>query len=269
MIGVGIVAFNRPAYLRRLLASLAAQTEKDGAQYHLFLDGAVNKWSGKRYAYQHEIDQCTRLFARAELPAKWVTLRGSNVGVGVNTLEAIEELTATYERVILMEDDVVLSPHWLRLACILFEDMPAAAFSFSPGFKRAGTDRGAMVSRRSYMWCECFTADRWGKVRETYLDFYNKFIADRDYYSRDLDAIREWHRVHGIDEKVTSQDAGRLTAITVNGLNRYQCAVNRAYGIGKNGIHFSPDLYAFEQFAKQTPFIFDDDATREGFVWDD
>ena len=41
MIGIGIVSFNRPHYLKQLLASLEAQVDVPALSWHLFQDGAV------------------------------------------------------------------------------------------------------------------------------------------------------------------------------------------------------------------------------------
>jgi len=45
--------------------------------------------------------------------------------------------------------------------------------------------------------------------------------------------------------------------------------VNRAIGVGQNGIHFTPQKFHEMGFENQTPFVFDSDAAIEGFVWDD
>ena len=164
---------------------------------------------------------------------------------------------------------MVLSPYWFRMARVLYEQMPANAFGFSPGFKRYGVDYNRLVSPRHHFFCDCFTAEKWALVNDTFEDFYQRFIADRDYYDRDDDGIRAWHKGHGQNEYVTSQDGARLTAIKAAGLKRYQMEVNRAYYVGEKGIHFTPELYTQGNFKMQTPFIFNEDATREGFVWDD
>ena len=269
MIGVGVLAFRRPSYLRRLMASLEAQTDKGNFDVHLFLDGATNPFSGKTYAKQESIDECKRVYMAAKIPNRCMHIHGKNVGVGVNSFEAIQKLTSSYERVMLLEGDVVLSPHWMRMARTLFDEMPGDAFSFSPGFKRIGDDPNEMLARRTYMWCECFKAKAWERVLPFYLTFYEQFIVNQDYYDRDLDAIREWHKSWGYEEVVTSQDGGRLTAIKTAGLKRYQCAVNRAIGIGQYGIHFSPERFKAMEFDRQKLNILPDDATREGWVWND
>jgi len=277
VIGVGIVAFNRPKYLRRLLMSLEMQTDLHGCDFHLFLDGAVNQTSGVQYAYQKDIDACERLFDRARLPNKHIHKQEHNVNIGIASLEATDTLASTYERIMQLEDDVVLSPDWFRLARILYDELEERpdVYSFNPGFRRCGqhADDTANLGRISYtwnhMWCECFTADRWARIRDYYME-YHAYIVEEDYVERLDGPMGEFFDSLGMREGLAcSQDGGREMAIVRNGMRRAQCAVNRALGIGKEGIHFTPALYDEMGFAQQVPFMFKSDAARKGFKWDD
>jgi hypothetical protein len=78
-LGVGVISFNRPGYLRRVLASLEAQTQVDDAEYWLFQDGAVNRFSGVPHGKQEDVEACRALFDRARLPNKHVTHWPDNV----------------------------------------------------------------------------------------------------------------------------------------------------------------------------------------------
>ena len=150
-LGVGVISFNRPGYLRRVLASLEAQTQVDDAEYWLFQDGAVNRFSGVPHGKQEDVEACRALFDRARLPNKHVTHWPDNVGVAINSLEALDTLSDNYARVILLEGDAVLSPHWLRLAGLLFDDLAERpdVFSVNPGFRSEGPDADAVrIGRR-------------------------------------------------------------------------------------------------------------------------
>jgi len=277
-IGVGIIAFNRPQYLRRLLASLEMQTDLSGCDFHMFLDGAVNPVSGNRYAEQKDIDACARLFEHARLPNRTIHRQERNVNIGIASLEATDTLASTYERIMQLEDDVVLSPDWFRLARLLYDEleMHPDVYSFSPGFRRAGahsedaTNLGRIAYSWHHMWCECFTADRWERIRPEYME-YHAYIVKPDYLERPDGIVRKFFDGLGgmPPDLACSQDGGREMAIRRNGMCRAQCAVNRALGIGKYGIHFTPRIFAKMGFAQQTPFMFASDATREGFEWDD
>ena len=274
MIGVGIVSFNRPYYLRRLLKSLMAQTELDNAEFHLLQDGAVNMFSKKRRAQEFDIGACVKLFDQARLPSKLVHRQEHNVGVGINQREGIGWLSETYERIMIIEDDVLLSPHWLRLARILFDEMETQpdVFGFSPGFRRmcdmgdSYPNMGYMEQTKQHLWTECFTAQNWWRIQEHMAPFY-ALIADCDYNYRPRETISALHLGRGAPKGDTSQDWARVVAIELSGMQRMQCTVNRGFSIGRTGINFNNSYYEGLHLGEQAPYIFDDDATREGFEW--
>jgi hypothetical protein len=272
-IGVGILSFNRPAYLRRLLASLEAQTDLIGADFWLFQDGAVNRYSGLRYAQDADIQACLKLFARSRLDCKWSVVHERNVGIAINAFEALEELAGNYERVMLLEDDVVLSPHWLRLVRLLYTDLAERphVFSVSPGFLRSGDDEAAVVYGWPHHWCECFLSERWREIRAYYLEDYYPHVAECDYLQRDSKAIDAAYArlgvVGGPDGLARSQDGGRELAMQRAGMTRAKLVVNRAIGIGQEGLHFTPWHFHALGFDQPGPFVHPGDAAREGFVW--
>ena len=273
-LGVGIIAFKRSHYLRRLLKSLEVQTELGGVDFHLFQDGAVNKYSGLAYANECEIAQSVKVFERAKLPNKKMHRREHNVNVGINNFEAREYMTERYDNVMMIENDVVLSPHWFRLAKILYTEMPDDVFSFSPGFMRQCEKRDIDQNLNSvtapesfHFWCECFTPEKWHRIRPLYLDFYNLFIRGIDYQRRNSQHIRDWHTEHGYPCNVTSQDAAIQTSIWISKMKHACCAVNRGMGIGGVGLHFRAPLFEKCGFAQQTPYAFDSDAERDSFKW--
>ena len=186
-IGVGILAFNRPQYLRRLVKSLEMQTDLHDVDFHLFLDGIVNQASGIQYAYQKDVDACEQLFERARLPNRHIHKNKHNVNIGIASLQVTDMLVDNYELIMQLEDDVVLSPDWFRLARILYgelEDHPDT-YSFSPGFHRYEThskdaaNLGRVVYDSHHMWCECYTPDRWRRIRDYYME-YHALIVEPD-----------------------------------------------------------------------------------------
>ena len=273
-LGVGIIAFNRPQYLRRLLCSLEMQTDLSECDFHMFLDGAVNPVSGIRYARQKDIDACARLFERARLPNKHVHIRDVNANIGIASFDATELLTSTYERIMQMEDDIVLSPDWFKLARILYGELEEHPdiYSFSPAFKRVHPKRedaqhmDGVNYAWHHMWVECFTAVRWKRIRPEYLE-YHEIISKDDYLERMDGPVAELYVRKGIPPIACSQDGGRDMAIRLNGMQRVRLDVNRAIGTGQRGMHFHPQLFHDLGFDTATPFMFADDATREGFVW--
>jgi len=257
-----------------LLKSLEKQTDTQ-ASYFLFQDGAVNPWSHRRKSRDKNISECLNYFDRADIPNKQSHLRDGNIGVAYNIKGAFDTMAKDYERIMMVEDDVLLSPHWLKMAHSLFEQMeqrPHIA-SFSPGFRRlcdmADTNDKLNTIQETvqHMWCECFTAKTWEKM-QPHLAPYYELVTGIDYMMRDDDPIIELHKSRGSKETGTSQDVARVVAIELLGMKRAQCTVNRGMSIGRQGIHFDNERYIKYKLGEQTPYIFDADATREGFDWE-
>jgi len=273
-IGIGIVSFDRPGCVRRLLASLEQQADLDGVDFHLYQDGAVNRYSDVAWGDPDAIAQSVRAFERAQLPRKTPHLRDENVGVGINQYEAYEFMADKYEWIVMLEDDVVLSPHWLHLVRVLFGELEQRpdVFGFSTGFKRTcGIEQiGERLDRVEYgwphWWCIAFTADRWRRIRPYFLE-YHALIEGIDYTARDHSAIRDLFRYHGWPQNATSQDGGKDMAVHAAGMRRAVLTVNRGISTGRHGMHFNPKRFKRMGFEGQTPYIFGGDAYREAFQW--
>ena len=274
MIGVGIVSFNRPYYLRRALKALEAQTELDNTEFHLLQDGAVNLFNRKQYANDFDIAKCVKLFDKARLPGKQAHVQEHNVGISINQREGIDWLSEHYEQIMIIEDDALLSPHWFRLARILFghyQDCPEV-FGFTPGFRRLCDKDAIMDSLDSvqpttqHMWTECFTSDAWHKIQPGMTPYY-EMVNHSDYGKRPVAKIQELHKSRGIEERAVSQDAARVVAIKLAGMVRMQCTVNRGLCIGRQGVHFDGNWYDMYHLGEQVPYVFESDGAREGFDW--
>jgi hypothetical protein len=124
-----------------------------------------------------------------------------------------------------------------------------------------------------HMWAECFLAERWHAIRPYYIEDYWPHVAQVDYFQRDLDAINAVYAARGVhggpDGLAWSQDGGRQLAMMRAGMRQAFLEVNRAIGIGREGIHFTPAQFTAAGFDHPGPFIHASDATREGFAWND
>jgi len=279
-LGVAIVSFDRPHYLRRLLGSLAQCEGAEEVGFHLWQDGAVNRFSGRRWAKDADIAASVRAFERSGLPHREAHVQRENVGIAINQFEAYEWMTARYRYVLVIEDDVVVSPYWLRLCQALCWQLETDGkgpswldvFGFSLGFKRncgraeIQSKLGCVQFGTPHWWGECFASANWERIRPHFMEYY-ALVRERDYRDTPHGEITELWRRKGWRQMATSQDGGKDMAVHSEGLKRAVCVVNRGISIGRQGLHFTPDRFAALGYEDQVPYVFEEDAGREGFEW--
>lgn len=103
-----IIAYNRPHHLSQLLESVKACARLDECDVHIFCDGAKCEQDEKQVA-------ATRSVVRAwanEHDAR-VVERNENIGLARSIVSAVTELCDVYGRVIVLEDDLVVSSDFI------------------------------------------------------------------------------------------------------------------------------------------------------------
>lgn len=106
---VAVFAYKRAAHLRRTLASLAANPEAPSTDLHVFCDGA------RRPEDEPGVQSVRALVAGLRgFRSVRVVQRPANLGLARSIIAGVGEVLAAHERVIVVEDDLLLSPHFLR-----------------------------------------------------------------------------------------------------------------------------------------------------------
>ena len=272
-IGIAIISFNRPARLQQLLVSLERQAHLGNVGFHLFQDGAVSAFDGKERANPDDILRSIAVFKDAQLPKRVMHIRPTNVGVGIAQFGAYEYMTAHYEYVIVLENDVVLSPHYLRLARVLFGQIGDRddIFSFSLGFRKVCPKEEArdhlheMRFGTAHWWGEGFLSERWREIRPHFMEYY-ALIRGVDYRKRPSAEIHALYQRKGWTQTATSQDGGKDMAVHASGKGRIVAVVNRGVSTGMEGEHFRQEEWLRMGFHQQEPYVFEEDATLEEFV---
>lgn len=266
-----IFAFNRPRYLKRCLDSIATNTELDQWEPHLFLDGAVNKFSGRIVTPPENVFNCLAL-AKAHPLKPIVHLRDHNFGVALQQYDAYNVLQAEgYRWVSVLEEDVIISPHYLRICRLLmpFLDIDELAFSATPAFLRHRCAPEDIKKKLSHVelggnpWIG-YMADleKWNLLK-TVFNEYMAMVNTVDYKFRPHLKIREWFKTKGWPNKASSQDGGKEASIRALGMRRYRTRVNRGFYIGEEGTHGRKHQYDSQGWARHIPFVHDGDATVE------
>jgi len=270
-IGVGIVSWNRPQYLKELLSSLE-KNELDDLDFHLFQDGHICKFTGVEKTKESLIKESVKLFEKSKLPNKKLHMQKKNVSVAINQFEAMRFLMTNYEQFIFLENDVVVSKNFFGLMKRIltqFEDDGQIA-CVSPGFRRKcyeeDTDYFAnkLMLTDGHFWAEACWSKKWKLVEDEFMAYYN-IVQHRPYNQRNDVAIKALFKRSGIKRAATSQDNGKDWAILKSGMRRARFIVNRATGIGDHGIHSTPAKMKKMGDGHNSIYEFEDEVEFESF----
>lgn len=246
------MSFNRPDYLEAVLKTLVRQADAELVQrpIALFQDGSMNPFSGQRRAREEDITRCEKLF-REYLPTGVVHSSRDNLGIALNFERAekyvFEELSA--DAAIFLEDDLVLSPHYINsldhLIGVALNDERIGHVAVY-GDHRAGLSQ-QMKSPEAYVllehnWGFGLTRRQWARNRQ-YVDQYLNIVKNCDYTLRDNNAIRNLYEAWHMRPPGNSQDVTKTLACCVTGAVKLNTNACLGKYIGAKGIHMNQQWY--------------------------
>jgi hypothetical protein len=253
---VVIFGFDRPHYLDRLCAGLAAQMQlrPDPARVFLMLDGAVSRRTGHRYASRAKLAESEAVFRR-HFPEGEVHAARHNLGIADNVLRgqrhAFETLGA--EIAWFFEDDLEPGPLYLaaleamRRATQPHADRVAFFAAYGdPKAPAAGPEVG--WTALGHLWGYGLRAGAFRRVQEQ-LAWWWPLIRANDYPARNrLRTLRMMRaREHAVPGD--SQDAIADLACWELGLAKLNSTVSFARYIGPEGENFTPHVFEAMGFA--------------------
>ena len=250
---IAVISFNRPHYLRAVLHSLRTQiSERD--EIVLFQDGAVNIWSGRVKATSETIQWCIDIFQEI-IPWGTVAASEDNIGIALNYERAENYMFKALGRpyAVFLEDDLVLSPHYLAVIRSLLD---IARLDYRVAYVSAYGNMWASLEEQKQRRKELqHMHENWGfaMTREAWLQerpFRKQYLAllnGRDYLERDSSRILDFYERRGW-KTLSSQDAARWIASLELGKVRITTFACHARYIGEYGQHSNPDAYYRSKF---------------------
>jgi hypothetical protein len=248
-----VFSFDRPEYLSQALASLSAELARSHipADVFLFQDGAVNPFSGTRYADDANISACMSTFKKI-FPSGNILYSPDNLGVGLNYDRAERFVFDTLKAPIacFFEDDLLLESGYLTL---LEKLMNFALQNDHVGMVSCygaahSTKKVEQISRKQHFahmghsWGFALTRRHWLK-RQPALIPYMEMISKVDYRLRPDDAIGGWRAGLGFSRTPTSQDDCKNIISLKQGVARLTTFANFARYIGVRGVHMTEEEY--------------------------
>jgi hypothetical protein len=268
-IALGISCWNRPQYFQQLIKSLESNVlGLENIDSHLFIDGNACAFTNEKLTEQKLIDECIATWDKALLPHKQIHKRFLNIGTGIHQYEMMQFLTNVYEKIIFLEDDVVVSPNFVAIMKNLLNKYESdnSIFSISPSFKlmckpnETEKYKNVMKFSEGHFWAEAIWSHKWKRILPKYLEYIN-IIYERPYRSRDSQRIKDLFIRGGRGMLATSQDNAKDWAISQTEMKRARLVVNRATGIGDEGIHSTKAKLAQSGDGHNQIYVFNDDPT--------
>ncbi len=272
-----LLGFNRVDYFQQTLSALEANSAAHECDLHVYLDGGEK-------ARQSEL---VELVKSSTFENPNFVLRKENWGIGRHLIDARRTLfdSLSYERVILLEDDMLLAPSYIQTVIDLsdwsqqFSDV-GTVMAYNINHDSAELQSGQMshvVATNRHFWGYAMTREVWDIIKHIIYDFERKYLSKNTYRDRSHFRIR-WMFMRSVMSKKrnirqgknlippecltppfpriprkspTSQDAITALALWHHGFGRITTRVSRAEYIGVEGFSFSPKLYADFGFENQ------------------
>ncbi|MND76512.1 hypothetical protein D3C80_681600 [compost metagenome] len=252
-----IIGFNRAEYLERVLHSLATQeVNVSDRGVYFFQDGAVNAYSGIRYADDNDLASCRDLFLKY-FPSGIIHASEKNIGICENfdRAESFVFNELKVEVAYFFEDDMLLSPFYVEA---LDRVWVAVSQSDRIGYFAAYGDHQATKSEQEnrirdlikleHHWGFGLTRRHWLEMKERLSGYYD-IVVGKDYRQRDQAAIRKWQISLGYAHDAISQDGAKALATNLLGRTRVMTFACWAKYIGEVGSHWNEKTYRDQGFA--------------------
>lgn len=269
-IGVAVIAYNRPQYLKQLVSSLERNKEAKFLPFFFFLDGGSNSTQ----------KQNIEIIENSSIINKNIILRDTNYGIVKNHIDSKRVMfdICKFRAVVVLEEDLIVSKYYLtnlinfyNWAVTTYSNIGTVqTWSYCMSTKENKNNNLDLV-RQTRPWFSlvtyCMNTDAWKEIKKYLYEFEEKFIDPFLYNSRfdhyrskphNKDTINWFSKVMSsnvFESSLCQQEAKLnylkpktfnrvhfpnqdvLTTCFLNaaGFVRLQTAVNRVITIGKQG----------------------------------
>jgi len=174
-----LFVYNRPSHTKKTIEALKNNELAGESDLFIFSDGAKSENDAQRVDEVREYIKTIKGFGGVE-----VTEREKNFGLANSIISGVNHVSSLYDRVIVLEDDVITAPSFLTFMnnALEFYQTNKSIFSVSGypySIKIPGSyKKDVFISYRASSWGWGTWKDRWEKVDWEVKDF-NSFIKDK------------------------------------------------------------------------------------------
>lgn len=277
---VATFGFGRPDHFGRMLNSLGScpEVQTRSVDVYHFLDGGPGS----------EQAALCKVIEDSKVPFTEIVARPSNLGVGRQLISARREIfdERGYDRMVLIEDDIELSPTYLTTLLSLsdwaetFGDVGTVqVWNVESGTQeQLQPHLGQVELTNRHFVTYCITKRVWNSIKDMLYAYEARYLLNCRYSHRPHYRIRWFMRrllkkgrtspegdllnppVEAVSNPFpsvrwrstpTSQDAITSLALYLAGLHRLTTRVSHAHYYGVEGVHCTPELYDVMGFNNQ------------------
>lgn len=278
-----LTAYNRPNYFKEVLNSIASQCWDRNV--YCVVDGPRHK---------EDVELVRESFSLSKeiIPHCETVIASQNQGVAGIMRHAREIAFKDNDFMILIEDDSVLSPHYLQQLDFLIEKFKSDErvamincfgehhrskkshrysyidYSKEEGNKCSIEDQKLNKDKlilMDHMWAYAMRRSSYEKILDIMKGFWE--LIPQEYRARPHGKILEYMSQFGVDPQkiVSSQDSCTSSALIARGMIKISTFTNNFKYIGEVGEHSRPNNFRDAGWSDQDVY----DSYQENFMWDE
>ena len=268
---IAVIGYDRLDYFKTTVQSIARSNEATKFPIHVFLDDSPN------------IEEHIKI-TRRHLNGAFVHRQHGNIGCGRNLIRARRHLfdSAGYERVFVMEDDLVVTPSYFTLMSRLMDwtDSLYDNVGIVQGWSNLLIESNEKKEKAfdvketwRNLWGYLISKRCWDSIKNRLYDYEETYLSRGSYGRRPhRDIVRFFNLIMSRERRVvgdqsrqyepldlndkkaffvdcpSGQDAATSVMMWFEGWARLTTVVSRSKYIGAKGIHMNPEWYRKEKF---------------------
>jgi len=249
---IAVRSLKRPEYLKQCLESLENNSDLN-VDFFFFQDGAVNPFSGIRYATDEEIKASLKVFEDSKLPNKTIFVSQYNLGPVIRNRLQLEYVFPLYEYGVLIDNDLIFNKYYIKTLKVLFEQFKDSdAGSIQTSFRHRGNNiqsledaiklQNKVVYGFSHRWEIGLWRESWNKIKPFITPYFEitakcdfkKLIYGNNYYPDIENQLRQIYESR--HRRVLTEDCALENAIEKAGYKGLHTLTLRHKTIGEKGM---------------------------------
>jgi hypothetical protein len=238
--------------LKQTLESIEENKEAHDIHWYFFQDGPPDA----------NTKRCVEIFKNSKLK-NTLKINQQNQGIAWQKFRS-HELFENHDYVMFFEDDMIVSPDYIKILYIMSKQYPDAMVTACDRtirvYKQTPKNIERIVPLKVHLWGYMVPSQYGKQIKDLFHDFC--LSCGPTYKGRPHQKL-----INKFGMSSSSHDSFVGKALDDTGIRRITTLIPRARYIGRIGMHATPQNFDKKGYSKQREFIFESDKTRESFEY--